>query len=870
MNNGAFGENFPYSNFHDLNLDWIIKIAKDFLDQYTHIQETIDNGLNALDEKATNLQALLQEWYDTHSEDIANQLADALNDLNDWYTEHQGYLDQYLQDSIDAFGAAADAKAADTIASIPGDYSAMWSNYMDDAISASKLFSVVINASINTIQQKLLADANGRALYFPCQPNTVYTITKEAGKRFGIGTTDVKPAENISYLNYVEDYTETVLTIKTPYNAKYLFVWYWHSLYDTVSEAEMRQSIRIKEQANLMPTTHITEGAWEQLISGVTASELTLNENNDVTWKNTTPSTAGYAGLANYIGKYANVKNIHYCVEVHGDSTTPLSLKMYLSKQHSWGPGASPAIIEAFTIPANGTKFLFFTPSNLLSNLNYSDSDDVYFLIEQSTKSGNAVSLRVSLYINMLDNTHFATNSEYTDFAGVEKFRNASFYRSSSMVSIGATVSGGNGVYKITIPANSGESGQTYTTIGIPIKSFITDGKILRYTLKKKNSASIWKWDSVRLSTVPDNWAPSVLVKILSSTPGYSSVRNYEIDLGKLGIDTSQYSDEIYLIFATIINNPTESEADELTVRYSILNEKTVVATDLLGFIQEDYYDKTEINEILGGIAPTDEIVFWGDSLTAGAGGGGVTYCSVCANLLGKSHKNCGVGGETEQTVAARQGGNNLIIPPGNVNGNYTFSQMLDETGKQILPLRQGTGGNTVNPVIINGQECALSLSEETYTISGYNGTLDFATPALFNGYKIQGDITVIFVGANGLGSNTVAERISYIKSMISRIGRKYVVMGISYGNNTDRASDDAAMREAFGNHFFPTRKMLVNNGLTVAGITPTAQDIADMNDGVVPTSLRSDHIHLNADGYTALGKMLAGFIVGLGYATYA
>ena len=42
MNSGAFGENFPYTNFHELNMDWIIKIAKDFLDQYTHIQQIID------------------------------------------------------------------------------------------------------------------------------------------------------------------------------------------------------------------------------------------------------------------------------------------------------------------------------------------------------------------------------------------------------------------------------------------------------------------------------------------------------------------------------------------------------------------------------------------------------------------------------------------------------------------------------------------------------------------------------------------------------------------------------------------------------------------------------------------------------------
>ena len=133
---GGFGENFPYSNFHDLNMDWIIKIAKDFLDQYTHLQETISDGeqslsdltadgLAELQEKEEALEALLDDWYTEHSEDIANDLADALEDLNDWYTEHQGYLDDYLQDSISDFNDAADAKAAETIASIPDNYTAL-------------------------------------------------------------------------------------------------------------------------------------------------------------------------------------------------------------------------------------------------------------------------------------------------------------------------------------------------------------------------------------------------------------------------------------------------------------------------------------------------------------------------------------------------------------------------------------------------------------------------------------------------------------------------------------------------------------------------------------------------------------------------
>ena len=130
---GLFGENFPYTNFHDMNLDWIIKIAKDFLDQYTNIQTIIENGtetlnetissgteqlgetttegLQTLNEKATELEGLLNEWYTTHSEDIANELADALADI-------RGLLAQ----AMNQFHADADVYVHDLIETIPADY----------------------------------------------------------------------------------------------------------------------------------------------------------------------------------------------------------------------------------------------------------------------------------------------------------------------------------------------------------------------------------------------------------------------------------------------------------------------------------------------------------------------------------------------------------------------------------------------------------------------------------------------------------------------------------------------------------------------------------------------------------------------------
>ena len=120
MNNGAFGENFPYSNFHDLNMDWIIKIARDFLDQYTNIQNTISTGLDDLDTKATELQELLDAWYTEHSEDIARQLADALE-----------AMDQALTEKTAQFNSDADTKTAESLASIPDDYTALSNKVAD-------------------------------------------------------------------------------------------------------------------------------------------------------------------------------------------------------------------------------------------------------------------------------------------------------------------------------------------------------------------------------------------------------------------------------------------------------------------------------------------------------------------------------------------------------------------------------------------------------------------------------------------------------------------------------------------------------------------------------------------------------------------
>ena len=266
----------------------------------------------------------------------------------------------------------------------------------------------------------------------------------------------------------------------------------------------------------------------------------------------------------------------------------------------------------------------------------------------------------------------------------------------------------------------------------------------------------------------------------------------------------------------------------------------------------------------------TTDLCFWGDSLTAGAGGSGTSYPSVCASELGiTSFKNCGVGGENANTIACRQGGNSLILKAGKVS-TYSLTELTDIYGTSCNPLRQGSGSNTVNPIYINGVKCNLSISQTSttdpdakYTITGYNEPLLAETPVKFSGCDITAKITVIFVGQNG---PYLAERLSIIDSMVSKINDKYIVMGLSSGSATSRSDEESQMLSKYGVHYFNTRNMLSKYGMAIMNLTPTTSDVNEMKKGEVPSSLRSDSVHLNAKGYTALGKMLAQKIRACGY----
>ena len=472
---------------------------------------------------------------------------------------------------------------------------------------------------------------------------------------------------------------------------------------------------------------------------------------------------------------------------------------------------------------------------------------------------------------------------EYGRSAGYIKFPVNNIYDRDGNVTAGGVSSSFDGeVVTLTMEEGTSCSGSIYIIPSWKIDDLVGHGYVLFIDITNEHpDNTYWKLNYMRLSNSRYNWTSAINLNGLGLDI-YASHSSCQIDIDR---DFAEYDLSIYpyLLIAPQIGANENMPANTLTIRVRAKRKDKdyVYADKLVDFNQNNFYTKTEINTLI--LQPDYKIVFWGDSLTAGAGGEGTNYPNVCASELGIATTNilnCGVGGESANTIAARQGGNTLIIPAGAINGDYTPEQFVDIFGGSPRPLRQGTGNNTGNTLYVDGQECTLSRTQTSstssdlvYTISGYTGSTS-AIPKLarFAGSNVNGEIVVIWVGQNGahVGSDSsVSARIAIIDSMIAHIGHmRYVIFGLSSGTETERADEDAALLAHYGNKFFPVRKMLVNYGLTIAGITSTAQDATDIASGKVPTSLRLDvdNVHMNSYGYTAIGKLLADKIRSLGY----
>lgn len=326
---------------------------------------------------------------------------------------------------------------------------------------------------------------------------------------------------------------------------------------------------------------------------------------------------------------------------------------------------------------------------------------------------------------------------------------------------------------------------------------------------------------------------------------------------------------------------------------------------EFLKMVNAEYdADKAVLNQYLPGI------VCWGDSLTAGAGGNGVTYPKVLQSLIQehvcdryvlKSHLNSkytylmdsddyaveipvinmGVGGENTITIIGRNGtipyivSESLTIPADTTPVQIRFTS---KDGEHVAPLRQGQAG--VNNVTIGGIEGKLSISQESYTSKDYSyyftrsaageaKTVPVGTEIITAASSQYLDyITVIFMGQNG-GYTDFEDLIRQQRAIIEHQTAnkdRYIIVGLHTGTAESRNALETAMKNEYGAHYINLRDYMATQAMSDAGLIPTDEDKELMQNGSAPKSLMSDSVHFNGIGYELIGRLIYKTMDDLGY----
>lgn len=363
------------------------------------------------------------------------------------------------------------------------------------------------------------------------------------------------------------------------------------------------------------------------------------------------------------------------------------------------------------------------------------------------------------------------------------------------------------------------------------------------------------------------------------------------------------------ILTAGVIANSIEAKQSAVMVSKDVnsnldCNQTLSLSTDATG-------SDTSGNGIvtLNDITTGKKIACWGDSITYGLGGqentfiksdNGVidasdwSYPDTLKYYTGLDVYNLGVCGETSYDIALRQGGIKMYVGKQVTvkQGVRAQINIVDEYGSQVM-LENFNGYETdndepANVVYINDTPFQLEADNGKLYISVYGDSsnksikIKKGTQVVTKAaHDISGDVLVIQMGSNG-GWDDYDELIQQYKAMIDNSGTEcYIIIGDTdnpdesvdsayYTDSSEVGIDDtlweAALREAFGEHFINMRVYMIENALSTVGLEPTQEDIDNIDDGRVPESLKHDFTHLNSYGYYAVGVAVYNKGIELGY----
>jgi lysophospholipase L1-like esterase len=260
----------------------------------------------------------------------------------------------------------------------------------------------------------------------------------------------------------------------------------------------------------------------------------------------------------------------------------------------------------------------------------------------------------------------------------------------------------------------------------------------------------------------------------------------------------------------------------------------------------------------------TSEVLCFGDSLTMGTAGASNSYPAKLQALIGANYHvyNYGVGGETAQEIAGRQGGVPLMVQPGTFPYNTFVEADIDSWfGSNIREIFKQSGEGK-NPATLAGNSVSLYFANGNTTIrNNANETLiiNQPTPLIPFSATQKNKTLIIWMGTNGWGDSDINTLLNMYKCMIESNGNdNYIVIGIISGGNLETfLNNENKFIQEFGYHYIKLHDYLLHYGLADAGITPTEEDEERIVNGLVPSSLMGDSIHLNATGYNLVANQI-------------
>lgn len=266
------------------------------------------------------------------------------------------------------------------------------------------------------------------------------------------------------------------------------------------------------------------------------------------------------------------------------------------------------------------------------------------------------------------------------------------------------------------------------------------------------------------------------------------------------------------------------------------------------------------------------DVAAYGDSMTQGAYGGGLTFPEMLAAETGLVIENAGLSGSTSAEIAIRAGGN---VP------------LLSFTGG-VIPAATTPAVVTVN---LAGPWSSTDSADRVYSgsVRGITGLLTYDCSAgtwafarAVAGAEIALPERAPFVVADPLGlhlrrqifwaGRNDAPKADAAPNIMRQIDRfrsldlQFVV--ISCFNTASETAGSTgydavialnhAIQDYAPREFVDLRGRLIREGLVIAGITPTAQDMTDIANDNIPSSLSFDGTHTNASGRYAEAVIIA------------